>query len=66
MIKLTSTTSAAVIKALKSVFSRHGIPETVRSDNGPQIHRRNLHGLQAHMSSTMLRAVQDFLKAMAK
>ena len=36
MIKLTSTTSAAVIKALKSVFSRHGIPETVRSDNGPQ------------------------------
>ena len=36
VIKLTSTTSAAVIKALKSVFSRHGIPETVRSDNGPQ------------------------------
>ena len=28
--------SAAVIRALKSVFSRHGIPETVQSDNGPQ------------------------------
>ncbi len=34
--RLTSTTSAEVIKALKLVFSRHGIPETVRSDNGPQ------------------------------
>ena len=36
VIQLTSTTSAAVIRALKSVFSQHGIPETVRSDNGPQ------------------------------
>lgn len=33
---LTSTTSAAVITSLKSIFARHGIPETVRSDNGPQ------------------------------
>ena len=31
VIQLTSTTSAAVIRTL----SRHGIPETVRSDNGP-------------------------------
>ena len=36
VVKLTSTTSANVISALKSVFSRHGIPEIVRSDNGPQ------------------------------
>lgn len=36
VVKLTSTTSANVISALKSVFSRHGIPEVVRSDNGPQ------------------------------
>ena len=34
--KLTSTTSAAVTTCLKSIFARHGIPETVRSDNGPQ------------------------------
>lgn len=34
--KLTSTTSVAVIWALKSVFSQHGIPETVRGDNAPQ------------------------------
>ena len=33
---LTSTTAAAVIKKLKEQFSRHGIPETVFTDNGPQ------------------------------
>ena len=26
----------SVVKTLKSVFSRHGIPETLRSDKGPQ------------------------------
>ena len=34
VLQLTSTTSASVISALKSVFLRHGIPEFVRSDNG--------------------------------
>ena len=29
VILLTSTASAAVIRALKSVFSQHGIPKTV-------------------------------------
>ena len=36
VIKLSTTTSTAVIAALKSIFSRHGILEVVRSDNGPQ------------------------------
>ena len=36
IVKLTSTTSGAVISAIKSVFSRHGIPELLISDNGPQ------------------------------
>ena len=36
VLKMSTTTSSAVINALKSVFSRHGIPEVVRSDNGPQ------------------------------
>ena len=36
VIKLTTTTSQSVILAMKSVFSRHGIPEIVQSDNGPQ------------------------------
>ena len=33
---MTTTTSRSVIQALKSVFARHGIPEVVVSDNGPQ------------------------------
>ena len=31
-----TTKSYEVIRALKSIFARHGIPEEVRSDNGPQ------------------------------
>ena len=30
------TTSESVIKSLKTIFARHGIPELVFSDNGPQ------------------------------
>ena len=33
---LNETTAAAIITSLKSQFARHGIPEEVRSDNGPQ------------------------------
>ena len=36
LTQLGSTTSTSVIRALKAVFARHGIPEVVRSDNGPQ------------------------------
>jgi hypothetical protein len=36
VVKLNSTTSSSIISALKSIFSQHGIPETVISDNGPQ------------------------------
>lgn len=33
---LSKINSASIIKVLKSVFSRHGIPEHFMSDNGPQ------------------------------
>ena len=36
VIRLTSTTSKSVITALKSIFSRYGVPATLLSDNGPQ------------------------------
>ena len=35
-VKLTHTTSAHVISILKAIWARHGIPDVVRSDNGPQ------------------------------
>ena len=34
--KLSTTTSSVIITMLKSMFARHGVPEVVRSDNGPQ------------------------------
>ena len=34
--RLHSTSSNAVINHLKSIFARHGIPQTFISDNGPQ------------------------------
>ena len=33
---LTTTTSATVIHTLKAIFSRHGIPAVLMSDNDPQ------------------------------
>ena len=36
LVKLTSTTSPSIVKALKGIFARHGILEVLRSDNGPQ------------------------------
>ena len=36
VVRLSSTTSGAVTAAMKSIFSRYGIPEVIRSDNGPQ------------------------------
>ena len=35
-----STSSLKVIQALKTIFARHGIPDEVRSDNGPQFHSK--------------------------
>ena len=34
--RLDRTTMAEVIRRMKSIFARHGIPEVVVSDNGPQ------------------------------
>ncbi|CAC5408775.1 unnamed protein product [Mytilus coruscus] len=34
--KLSSTSSQSVVNHLKSIFARHGIPETFISDGGPQ------------------------------
>ncbi|UYV82470.1 K02A2.6-like [Cordylochernes scorpioides] len=36
---LQNLTAQEVISRLKSIFARHGTPETVRSDNGPQFQK---------------------------
>ena len=36
VIQLRTTTSAAIVTALRSIFGRHGIPSTLVMDNGPQ------------------------------
>ena len=34
--QLKSTTSVSVVKTLKAIFARHGVPSVLFSDNGPQ------------------------------
>jgi hypothetical protein len=36
LLKMSTTSSNAVITAMKSVFARYGVPDVVMSDNGPQ------------------------------
>ena len=36
VVSLSSTSSKEVVDKVKVMFARHGIPEEVRSDNGPQ------------------------------
>ncbi|XP_058049786.1 uncharacterized protein K02A2.6-like [Ahaetulla prasina] len=37
VVSMTSTTSEALIHALKRVFATHGLPDVLVSDNGPQL-----------------------------
>ena len=37
VIKMSSTTSGPVIKELRGLFSRFGLPRVIVSDNGPQL-----------------------------
>ena len=43
VIELEDATSHSVIQVLKEQFSRHGIPDTVVSDNGPQLGSQEFH-----------------------
>ena len=64
VIKLSTITSSSVILAMKSVFSRHGIPKVVNSDNGPQYSSEELRSLLLLMDSSTNRAAFTFLRVM--
>ena len=36
IVRLSTATSSDVINHIKSIFARHGVPESILSDNGPQ------------------------------
>ena len=42
VIKLNSTTSKTIISSLKAIFSRHGVPSVLMSNNGPQFDSRDM------------------------
>ena len=42
VVKMTNTTAQTTITALRDIFSRHGLPEKLVSDNGAQFTAREL------------------------
>ena len=67
VIKLKSSNSVAVINALKAVFSRYGIPEILRTDNGPQcVYHNCLLNLLKITPSITLPAVPGSHRVMGK
>lgn len=64
--KLLETNSQAVIQALKTQFCRHGIPELLRSDNGPQFSAVNTQPFVTILELKMLHPHQLILSRMVK
>ena len=65
VVRLATTTSSSVIRALKMIFSRYGIPEVLRIVTMVHnIHLKSLRSLQSHMDSDTRLAVRSIPKAM--
>ncbi|XP_021340087.1 uncharacterized protein K02A2.6-like [Mizuhopecten yessoensis] len=60
--KLKSTTSQAIVTQLQSIFARHGIPETIVTDNGPQYRVRYLRNSRQNVGFAITPAVRITLK----
>ena len=60
--KLGRMTTTDVVTHLKSMFARHGIPETFISDNGPQYMSRDFETLLQSMNSDTLQVVPTSLR----
>ena len=65
LTQLKDSTSAFVINCLKQHMSRHGLPEVLHSDNGPEFSSLNFNSLPSSINFSMLLHHQDFLRAMA-
>ena len=72
VVKLNSTTSQSIITQLRSIFARHGIPETLRCDNGPQYSLHMMdefvqsYGFQLVTSSPHFPQSNGFIERMVK
>ena len=60
LVKLTSTTSNSIISSLRAIFSRHGIPETMRSDNGPQYAAEEMKGFAREYGFSLITSSPRF------
>ena len=47
---LTKTDAGTVIKCLQNMFYTHGLPETLRSDNGPPFASREFEGFLEYLA----------------
>ena len=64
--RLSNESSAEVIRHIKSIFVRHGIPQTVMSDNGPSTLQQSSTGLLLNMGLPMSQLAQSIHRAMER
>ncbi len=64
VIKLKTTLSSGIIDAFKSLFSHHGIPETLISDSGPRTPKQSSLKSRETMTSATSPAVHTIQKVM--
>ena len=64
--KLSATTSQDVINQMKSIFARHGIPNEVVSDNGPQFSSKVFHSFAGEYGFVHTTSSPSTLKEMVK
>jgi len=62
-VRLTSTTSAKVINSLEEVFSCHGLPVTIMSDNSPQFCSEEFQDYCAHNGISHLKVTPKWPQA---
>ena len=65
VIQLIATTSSSVISSMKSIFSRHGIPCTVVSDNCPHYNSAKMKDFASSYGFNQVTSSPHYPKAMA-